>query len=117
MPAEFLSLETLHNFDYGKASAAVSVALKRAVDDIRDRPGEKTPRKVNLMMLLTPQIQQDGDVTDANVGFEISCNIPKWKTTAKPAGVTQAGGLFFQPSAPDNPDQMTIDDVIDDDAG
>jgi len=110
MARQTLSLDTLDQFDFGKASAAFSMALEKAVRDCLDRPGEKKAREVSLVAKLTPVLLQDGDVVDCEIGFTIGCGVPKWQTAARPVGATTGGQLFFQELAPDNPDQMTVDD-------
>ncbi len=111
MSLQTLSLDTLKDFDFGKANVAFEHALRKIVRDIIDRPGDKSARKVILTTELTPQLEQDGDVVSASVGFLIEAKIPKWKTQPQPTNVTSRGQLLFQELAPDNPDQMTIDDA------
>jgi hypothetical protein len=111
MGQQQLSLDTLKDFDYGKAAAALEHALGIAVRDLIDRPGDTTARKVTLTIALKPLLEQDGDVVNADVGFAVGCSIPKWSTNPKPAAVRKSGHLLFQDMAPDNPDQMTIDEA------
>ncbi len=111
MAQQQLSLETLKDFDFGRSAAAVQLALKKAVLDILDRPGDKSARKVVLTTELRPRVLQDGDVVDADVNFIIEVKTPKWATAPVPANVTRGGALLFQELAPDNPDQTTIEDT------
>jgi hypothetical protein len=106
-----LSLESLHEFDFGKASVTFAAHLKNAVRDILDRPGDKTARSVVMEVKIAPVLHQDGDVVDANVQFLFSVKIPKFSTAERPLIVSRQGDLFFQPDAPDNPRQSTLGDA------
>lgn len=113
MAQQILTLETLHKFDFGKAAMAWQTALAQAVRDITDRPGDQTARKVILTATLKPTLQQDGDVVDAAVDFQIQTKLPAYQTASRPAGVTRNGQLYFQEHAPDNPDQTTFEPLDD----
>ena len=107
----FLRLDTLGNFDYGKAAVAWSEAVKRIVQDMLDRPGDKTKREVVLRMTAQPVLEQSGDVVDAEVEFEISAKVPKWRTAGSKTGLAKGGQMYFQELASDNPRQRTIDEA------
>jgi len=109
MARQLLSLETLPLFDYGKAGAAVELALATVVRDCVDRPGVKAARCVSLVISVTPVLLQDGDVVDANVSFKVSPKTPPYETPARPVAVTKKGQLYFEELSPDNPRQSTID--------
>ena len=113
MPKMQLNLETLADFDYGKAAEAFRQALASVVRDCMDRPGEKKARTVTLTASIVPVVLQDGDVVDAEVDFSISNKIPKWQTAARPLAVDRQGRLFFNDMAPDNPRQMDIEADVD----
>ena len=103
-----LDLSNLKDFDFGKADAAFNKCLENAVRDLLDRPGDKTARKVVLQVELTPIIQQDGDVVDADVNFQCLAKLPAYRTANRPAAIDRQGHLVFQPDAPDNPRQETL---------
>jgi hypothetical protein len=102
-----LTLANLDQVDFGKPSEAVRQALERVVRDCLDRPGDKATRKVELTMLITPRMAQDGDCVDCDVSFEVAAKTPKWKTAARPYMTTRQGQLVFNPDSPDNPAQTT----------
>ena len=108
-----LSLETLPNFDFGKASVAFQHAIKRAVDDCTERPGSNATRKVVFTVNIVPMVQETGDLSEAQIDFNVQAKLPPWQTSPKPVGVTKQGHLFFSEHAPDNPRQSTIDEAID----
>ncbi len=112
-----LSLDSLKDFDFGKAAVTFQAHLKNAVRDILDRPGDKTARAVIMETKITPVVHQDDNaVVDANVQFLFSVKIPKFSTAERPLGVTRQGDLFFQRDAPDNPRQSTLIDRDDEPA-
>jgi hypothetical protein len=108
MPRTLLSLDTLRDFDFGKAAVTFQAHLKNAVRDILDRPGDKTARAVIMETKITPVVHQDGDVIDANVQFLFSVKIPKFSTAERPLVVSRQGDLFFQKDSPDNPRQSSL---------
>ncbi|HUX16307.1 MAG TPA: hypothetical protein VMW52_07520 [Phycisphaerae bacterium] len=106
-----LSLETLKDFDCGKASVAFSKELERLVRDLLDRPGEKAVRTLILQCELKPIVQQDGDVVDAEVVFIVRSKIPPRRTAPRPVTTDRRGNLIFNDMAADNPHQTTIDEA------
>jgi len=110
MARMMLSLETLKDFDMGRASEAWALALKKVVQDLLDRPGDNRARKVLLTCTITPILLQEGDVVDAEVEFSIARKVPEWQTKPRPVAITQTQQLVFNDMAMDNPHQTTIDE-------
>lgn len=110
-----LSLETLKDFDLGKAKIAFEHALKKVATDCLERPGTKAARKIVFTTNVVPILQQDGDVVDVEIDFTVQAKVPAWQTAAKPLAVTKVGGLLFNDLAMDNPRQRTVDEVLDED--
>lgn len=106
-----LSLDTLPNFDSGKAAVAFKQAIRRAVLDLLDRPGERSKRTVSLSVEMTPIAEQDGDVVDAEIVFTIQTKMPAMRTNPKPMACDRQGRLIFNDLADDNPHQTTIDET------
>jgi hypothetical protein len=110
-----LSLETLKDFDVGKARALFDFALRQVVEDMLDRPDETKARKVNLEVTLTPLIIEKGELVEVEVSFAAASKIPARHTAGRPVGVTKQGGLFFSADSPDNPFQRTLDEQREED--
>lgn len=106
-----LSLDTLKDFDFGKAAVAWEKALGQVVKDCLDRPGEEKARTVTMTTNIRPIVQQDGDVVDVEVDFSVKAKLPPWQTAGRPAIPSRNGQLFFSDMAPDNPRQTTIDEA------
>jgi len=113
MTRQRLSLATLDQFDYGKGALIFQKELEKVVRDLIDRPGDTTARTVDLQVILTPIVLQDGDVIDAKVQFKCRGKTPPYKTAARPAAIDRGRQLVFQPMAPDNPEQRTLDEAAD----
>jgi len=111
MPQMQLTLDTLKDFDFGKAAIAWQKAMAAVVRDCLDRPGETATREVTLKTQVVPVAEQDGDVVDASIEFVIQTKLPPRKTAARPMLASRNGQLFFSELSPDDPRQRTIDDV------
>lgn len=111
---QFLTLNSLPDFAHGKAAAGFSLAMKRAVQDLLGRPGEKAARSVTMTVTMTPILQQDGDVVDAEVSFAFQNKFPPMRTNPMPCAVDAQGRLVFNDLAADNPHQATIDEAVGD---
>lgn len=109
MPRMQLSLATLGEFDFGKAAVAFQKELQKVVIDMIDRPGDDRPRTVTLKTSLKPLVQQEGDVVDSQVEFEITSSMPSRRTKPRPAMIDRRGNLLFSADAPDNPRQETFE--------
>ena len=93
MPLFNLSIETLKDCDCGAAAEAFNRALKRAIADCCDRPGEDRVRKIVLQAELEP-IAEDGRCDDIAVCFQVKEVLPSLQTTPLKMSVrTQAGQM------------------------
>jgi hypothetical protein len=106
-----LNLEGLSTIDGGRVDAAVNRHLKRAIADCEDRPGDKTPRKVVLTMLVRPVMLQDGAVTDVNVECEVSSTVPKHVSKPVDCRIKNGQRAVFNDMSEGDVDQMTIDEA------
>jgi len=104
MPRQALNLATLSKFDFGKADAAFRHCLQRAAQDVMDRPGDGSPRKVTLTATITPRIEQDGDVVGCNIAFLAHAQIPKYATAPTAAQLDRQGRVIFTPSEEEEPE-------------
>jgi hypothetical protein len=80
-----LNLANLHKLDGGKADRAVSHAIRQCVADITDRPGDKSKRKVSVVISLEPKLDRDlAALEDVAVDIQINTGIPKRQTRQYP---------------------------------
>lgn len=107
MALEKFSLATIGEMDGGRIRAAFEQALRRVETDLKDRPGVKTKRKVELHMELTPVIDA-GELDSVNVRFQIKDNVPKRESQAYNMKAVP-GGLLFNDLSPDDVRQATLD--------
>ena len=111
MSLQRLSLATMGDLDGGLAMATFQDAVKRAVRDCMERPGDKRARKVILQMALTPVPVITGNTIDcdgAKGAFQCRVKIPDWETREVDFGVQNSGDLLFNPDSPRDHKQMTL---------
>ena len=111
MALRTLSLDSLHDFDEGRAGLGVRDALKRVALDIKDRPGDKAARQVLVKINATPVQSVEGVADEASVEVEVITKLPPMRTRTRPVEIRNNGQLTFNDLAPDNPRQHTIDEV------
>lgn len=97
-----LTLETLKDFDQGSIALAFNQAVKKVLDDLRDRPGLKAARKLSIELTIKPTTEPDRYEVEAKV----KDNVPA-KSVTRPIH-NGATGLVFSSDAPENPAQNTI---------
>jgi len=115
MARRIFSLGEMINLDMGKIDAAFRMEMQRAVEDILDRPEDDADRTVMLKMKLRPEDVAQGNVDTVCVGFELDLKLPKKSTRAYSMRVcktrSHAASLLFNSESPDDPNQMTLDEV------
>lgn len=110
MAMEQLTLSMLKQFDLGKVDAAFAAELKAVVNDLRDRPTDKSVRKVMLTLELTPVAEEGTNDCDvAEVRFTIASKFPKRCTRAYQMGVKQNNTLMVNDLSPTDCRQGTLD--------
>lgn len=103
-------LENIKELDNGKPAIAFNQAVKRAVEDILDRPGMSKPRSVTLKVILSPTVDTVGELYDVKVKAEVNESIPKRASQVYSMGARKGGMLVFNEMSPGNIHQKTIDD-------
>jgi hypothetical protein len=112
MAIERLSFEALTDLDGGRVCEAFDQAVARLEADLHDRPGVKSARQVTLTISMTPVMDENGSLEGCDTSFEVKDRIPKRKSRNYTMRAGKGGGLFFNNFAPENPNQRTIDEVI-----
>lgn len=103
-----LSLSTLPELDSGIVNEAFTKALERCEADCRDRPGDDKPRKVTLVVEMTPVRDQRGRLDSINVGVDVSDAIPKRRSKLFNM-LPRHDGLMFDELSPDDAHQESLD--------
>jgi hypothetical protein len=104
-----LTLESIAKMDGGRLAIAFSAALKRAIQDCDDRPGEKKPRTVTLHLAAVPILDEDGLADNCKIQFQIHDSVPKRRSRVYDMSMRKGGHLLFNDDSPDNVDQGTFD--------
>ena len=110
-----VSLVGLSKVDGGRIDEVFRRHLSRAFADCDDRPGDKTKRIVTIAVLITPDVQQDGAVTDVNIECEVSSKVPKHISRTINCALRAGGRAIFNDLSQEDVDQKTL--AIDDDEG
>lgn len=111
------TLETIGDLDSGKIAAAFETELKRVVDDLADRPGDKSCRRLALEVSFTPDASESGVCDGAKVEFKVKTSVPHRRSREFSMAVNASGSLIFNTEAPDNARQGTLDEVRRKEAG
>ncbi len=61
------SIAGLAKVDQGKVAAQFDELIRRAVDDVRDRPGDPTARKVSLTLEIARRARPDRGARDGGL--------------------------------------------------
>lgn len=110
MAIEKFSLEALSRIDEGRLREGFDQALRRCLDDCRDRPALGDARTVQLSMTMTPVIGEDGNLESADVRFQVHDAQPKRRSKVFNMKHT-ASGLLFNELSPADIRQGTLDQV------
>lgn len=109
MSAKTLTLSTIQDLDGGKAALAVNHAIRQAVLDVEDRPGDAAARKVVLELSFKPELTNDTAALDVvTMAAKIKTSIPHRQTVAYPMLPTGEGLLTFEEHSPHDPRQATM---------
>jgi hypothetical protein len=108
VPATKLTLDTIGLLDNGSAKLVIDHNIQMAVNDVDDRGDDGKPRKV--MFVLVFQKSEEGLI---ETRLESKVSLPSYRTGRTMSKVKQTAKnkseLLFQPMAPENPDQQTIE--------
>lgn len=107
MPLDFAALQQIDN---GKLGRAVTSELGKIARDVADRFEDSRARKLSVSITFTPAAE-DGMVVGATMEMEISSTLPSKRSRPYTLGVHHGGGFVVNPEAPENPQQMTIDEA------
>lgn len=105
-----LKLERLAEIDDGRIAAAFDDEIGKIVEDLNDRPGDKTARSVTVKLSFVPHAP-GGAVDDVSVDFEITSKIPKKRSKTYSMAVHGTRRLVFNDVSTDDVRQGTLDQV------
>lgn len=104
--SKILSLANLHELDNGKPVAAVNHALRQAVMDVIDRPGDKALRKVTIQFLMRPTLERETAALDTvSTQIRVRTSIPDRLTIPYEMLPEKDGRLQFSEFSPQDPRQ------------
>jgi hypothetical protein len=110
MGIERFDLGSVSKLDSGRIKEAWEQALKRCMDDCKDRPAVADPRKVQLLATVSPVVGDNGELESCDVHFQIADAVPKRKSKIYNMK-SKGGALFFNELSPEDIHQRTLDDA------
>ncbi len=116
MPLHVVKLEELKDLDGGRVTEAFAQAVRRAVADCEDRPGETKARTVTLQLEMEPLQDEVGHCASIVAAFQIKDNLPTRKSKKYSFGIrrdSRGSQLVFSDEDPSNVDQMMFGDIQD----
>lgn len=117
MPELQLTLKNIQDLDRGKAALTFNHAVRAAIRDVTDRPGDKSKRRVLMQVNFTPKLDKTTGVLDTVlVQFQVVTKIPVQQTLEYPMLPAADGVLHFQSESPMDPRQPSLPFVGDTDA-
>jgi hypothetical protein len=107
--AKTLTISNLQDLDQGKAALAINHAIRQCVEDVQDRPGDESPRKVAINLEFTPKRDADSDVLDlVEFQVKVATKLPVRRTRVYPMLPVPGGAVLFQPGSPMDPRQGVL---------
>lgn len=104
-----LTLQNIGEIDSGRVALAFNHNLRLATMDVVDRPGDKSKRKVQLTVEMTPVLDKNTGALDTiNNEFVIKTAMPVLRSAAYPMLPDNEGRQTFQPFAPFDPRQSSF---------
>ena len=104
------SIGNLNALDDGKVQVALDRELTKIANDMSQRPGDKTARKLQLEVMFTPSANELGNCDAAMMEFTIKTVLPPRRSATYSVGVAGNGTLVFNDASPDNVNQGTLDE-------
>jgi hypothetical protein len=106
---EFFDATTMHKLDNGLLGAMMQHAMKQCVEDIGERPADKSPRKVIITLEMKPVLDKSSGVLD-HIGLEyvVDTRVPKQRTNQYPMLLGDGNRLLFNPHSPSDPRQRGL---------
>jgi hypothetical protein len=111
MTVKELTLDSLLALDGGRVATAFQHALRRALDDCRDRPGEERARVVSLQLEMVPVCDESGLCDEVTAGFQVNDKIPTRKSKKYSMGIRSGADgpmAVFNADSLDNVNQGTL---------
>lgn len=110
MATEKFTAAALATVDNGRVGAAFEAALRRVQADCKDRPATKKPRKIAIVVTVSPLVGDGGELESCDLAFEVQDSLPK-RVTRVINMRADRGALLWNELSPDDARQTTLDEV------
>ncbi|MGC3968912.1 MAG: hypothetical protein QM775_16545 [Pirellulales bacterium] len=102
------TVENWHELDEGRMARAVEQAIRRIVNDCKDRPGLDSARKLGLTLVFTPFTDDLNDIVEIKMDYDVKTSVPSTGRGGMSLGVQKNGELLFSSTSPHNVNQSTM---------
>lgn len=106
-----VKLDTLQHAASGTVDAAFAAHIKRVSEDCYDRPGCVSAREVQLLVKVTPCIDDNGLCETTKMEIEVSSKVPKHVSRPIDCGLRKGGKMVFNDLSEGDVHQKTIDEA------
>lgn len=120
--AKQLTVANLQELDRGLPAIAINQALRQAVKDCLDRPGNDKKREVSISIQVWPELDKQTAVLDVvNITIDVKTRTPAQTSAVYRMLTTKDGVPLFQPASPLDPRQEAFfnasGEVVDQETG
>lgn len=109
MYQELSSFKGIAAIDGGRLEKLMQREMKRCVADCEDRPADTAAREVTMTMKITPQMLQDGALTDIDAVIGIKSKLPPYVSRNVNCQVRLGNRAIFNDLNEADADQKTLD--------
>ncbi|GMV26949.1 MAG: hypothetical protein AMXMBFR58_29800 [Phycisphaerae bacterium] len=109
MPRMDFSFQTLEELDSGKINTAINREIRKIVEDLNDRPGDKASRRLSVEVTFKPATSEDGLCETCDVSFKVTSKLPPRTTREYNMQVHPKGRVSFNPASLDDTRQRSLD--------
>lgn len=110
MPRIKFSFETLAELDSGKIDLAIKRELRRIADDLNDRPGDRSARKLTVEVTFRPATEESGVCETTDVSFKVVSKVPPRTSRDYNMEVRGNGEMIFNPASDNDAKQTSLDE-------
>ena len=105
-----VTLDTIAKMDDGKLAAAFALLAREAIQDCADRPALTKKRKVTMTVEFEPELE-GRNLSTVKFAVDFQGARPALQSRVYSGRLDRKGRLTFNDLSPDDPDQMTLDQL------
>ena len=103
------TVKNWEKLDKGRIASAINHAVRQAISDCSDRPGNDAARKIVIEITAKPKLDKTSAALDTvDVSFDIKCRLPAATSAVYPMVAAVGGVPMFQELSPFDPRQESL---------